>query len=162
MVSREIAENLKGGSMIRKMFEEGNRLRAIYGVDKVYDFSLGNPDGEPPEETLKAMKDLADQPDIHKYMPNAGYPEVSAAMAEAEAERSGIAVKGSNVVMTVGAAGGLNSVLKALLNPGDEVMILAPCFVEYTFYIKNHGGIPVVVPTVVDSFQPDAQAIPKQ
>ena len=90
MVSYEIAENLKGGSMIRKMFEEGNRLRALYGEDHVYDFSLGNPDGEPPMETLQAIQDLAAQPDIHKYMANAGYDDVRAAMAQYEAERSGI------------------------------------------------------------------------
>lgn len=161
MVSYEIAENLKGGSMIRKMFEEGNRLRALYGEDHVYDFSLGNPDGEPPMETLQAIQDLAAQPDIHKYMANAGYDDVRAAMAQYEAERSGIPVEGKHVVMTVGAAGGLNCVLKTLLNPGDEVIVLAPFFVEYTFYIKNYRGIAVIVPVNPSTFQPDADAIRK-
>lgn len=161
MVSYEIAENLKGGSMIRKMFEEGNRLRALYGEDHVYDFSLGNPDGEPPMETLQAIQDLAAQPDIHKYMANAGYDDVRAAMAQYEAERSDIPVEGKHVVMTVGAAGGLNCVLKTLLNPGDEVIVLAPFFVEYTFYIKNYRGIAVIVPVNPSTFQPDADAIRK-
>lgn len=161
MVSYEIAENLKGGSMIRKMFEEGNRLRALYGEDHVYDFSLGNPDGEPPMETLQAIQDLAAQPDIHKYMANAGYDDVRAAMAQYEAERSGIPVEGKHIVMTVGAAGGLNCVLKTLLNPGDEVIVLAPFFVEYTFYIKNYRGIAVIVPVNPSTFQPDADAIRK-
>ena len=161
MLSNEIAVNVKGGSMIRKMFEEGNRLRAIYGADKVYDFSLGNPDGEPPMETLKAIQNLAAQPDMHKYMPNAGYPDVRETMAAHEAKRANVPVEGKHVVMTVGAAGGLNCVLKTLLNPGDEVICLAPFFVEYTYYIKNYQGVPVIVNVNPETFQPDADAILK-
>jgi len=108
MLSNEIAVNVKGGSMIRKMFEEGNRLRAIYGAENVYDFSLGNPDGEPPLETLKAIQNLAAQPDMHKYMPNAGYPDVRETMAAHEAKRANVPVEGKHVVMTACAAIGLN------------------------------------------------------
>lgn len=161
MLSKEIAVNVKGGSMIRKMFEEGNRLKAIYGAENVFDFSLGNPDGEPPMETLQAIQNLASQPDMHKYMPNAGYPDVREKMAAHEAARAGVPVEGKHVVMTVGAAGGLNCVLKALLNPGDEVICLAPFFVEYTYYIRNYQAVPVIVNVDYETFQPDADAILK-
>ena len=159
MIAREVAENLKGGSMIRKMFEEGNRLRALYGAENVYDFSIGNPDMEPPAEVQQALRELVNEPDIHKYMPNAGYADVRAVVAAHESARSGLKLTQDHVIMTVGAAGGLNAALKALLDPGDEVLILAPYFVEYNFYIRNHGGVPVVVKTNPDTFQPDASAI---
>lgn len=159
MISDQIRQNMAGGSMIRKMFEEGIRLSKLYGKENVYDFSLGNPDGEPPQETLRALHDLSLEPGIHQYMPNAGYPDVRARMADFERQRSGAAVTGDLVVMTVGAAGGLNIALRALLNPGDEVLVLAPYFVEYLTYIRNHGGVPVVVQTDPATFQPDCAAI---
>lgn len=159
MISRQVAENLKGGSMIRKMFEEGIRLRKIYGNDNVYDFSLGNPDAEPPREVLVALKKLADAPGIHKYMPNAGFEDVRAAIAAKEGSRAGLDLGAAHVIMTVGAAGGLNATLKALLDPGDEVIVIAPYFVEYLFYIRNHGGVPVIVKSDADTFLPQASAI---
>lgn len=159
MISRQIAESLKGGSLIRKMFEEGMRLKKIYGNDNVYDFSIGNPDAEPPKEALQALKELFNAPDIHKYMPNAGYEDVRAAIAEWESARAGIKLESGHVVMTAGAAGGLNATLKAILDPGDEVIVIAPYFVEYLFYIRNHGGLPVVVKSNADTFMPDAAAI---
>lgn len=159
MIAREIAENLKGGSMIRKMFEEGNRLRALYGAENVFDFSIGNPDMEPPAAVQQALRELVNTPNIHKYMPNAGFADVRATVAARESARSGLKLTQDHVIMTVGAAGGLNAALKALLDPGDEVIILAPYFVEYNFYIRNHGGVPVVVRTSADTFQPDAAAI---
>lgn len=159
MISKQIAENMKGGSMIRKMFEEGIRLKKIYGNDNVYDFSLGNPDAEPPKEVLRALKELADAPNIHKYMPNPGYEDVRAAIAAKEGARAGIEMNASHVVMTVGAAGGMNAALKALLDPGDEVLVIAPYFVEYFYYIGNHGGVPVAVKSEKDTFRPDVKAI---
>ena len=159
MISREVAENLKGGSMIRKMFEEGNRLRALYGAENVFDFSIGNPDMEPPQAVRDALRELVNEPNVHKYMPNAGFADVRATVAQRESRRSGLALTESHVVMTVGAAGGLNTALKALLDPGDEVVILAPYFVEYIFYIRNYSGVPVIVKTDAATFQPDAAAI---
>jgi len=158
MISQKMRVNLSGGSMIRKMFEEGNRLRALYGAENVFDFSLGNPDGEPPQETLDAMRALVDEPGIHQYMPNAGFPEVRATMAAYENRRAGLEIPAANVVMTVGAACGLSIALRALLDPGDEVLVLAPYFVEYLHYIRNSDGVPVIVPTN-DAFRPDPEAV---
>lgn len=159
MISRQIAESLKGGSMIRKMFEEGIRLKGIFGADNVYDFSLGNPDAEPPREVLDALRKLVCEPNVHKYMPNAGYDDVRAAIAAKEGRRAGVDMGAEHVVMTVGAAGGLNAALKALLDPGDEVIVIAPYFVEYLFYIRNHGGVPIVVKSAEGTFMPDAVAV---
>ena len=158
MIASTVAKDMQGGSMIRKMFEEGNRLRAIYGADKVFDFSLGNPDNTPPETTKALLKGLLDDPDIHKYMPNAGYPDVREKVAAYEGARNGVDMKAAHVVMTVGAAGAMNCTLKALLNPGDQVLVLTPCFVEYVYYIRNWGAEPVFVP-VKEDFMPDADAI---
>jgi aspartate aminotransferase len=143
------------------MFEEGERLRQVHGADNVFDFTLGNPDVEPPPEFREALRDLALEPvpGMHRYMNNAGYHETRAAIAEILAESSGCAVTASQVVITCGAGGGLNVILKTILNPGDEVIILAPYFVEYKFYIDNHGGIPREVWTNRDTFQLDLPAI---
>lgn len=159
MISKQIAESLKGGSMIRKMFEEGTRLKKLYGNDKVYDFSIGNPDAEPPMETMTALRALIDAPNIHKYMPNAGFDDVREAVAAWEGKRAGIQLEAGQVVMTAGAAGGMNAVLKAILDPGDEVIVIAPYFVEYFFYIRNHGGMPVVVKSDAETFLPNAEAV---
>lgn len=159
MIAKQIAENLKGGSMIRKMFEEGMRLRKIYGYENVYDFSIGNPDAEPPEEVLAALRELVDAPNIHKYMANAGYEDVRTAIAAKEGSRAGFEMNAGHVVMTVGAAGGLNAALKALLDPCDEVIVIAPYFVEYMFYIRNHGGVPVIVKSDAETFLPDAKTV---
>lgn len=142
------------------MFEEGEKLRKIYGADKVYDFTLGNPAGEPPKAFKDELRNLALNPipGMHKYMSNAGYPETRKAIAEVLAEDSGQPVTENQVVMTVGAGGALNIVLKTLLNPGEEVIIFAPYFVEYIFYIENHGGVAKIVQTHED-FQLDLQAL---
>ncbi len=159
-----IANKVKGclerASWIRKMFEEGDRLRQEFGADKVFDFTLGNPTTEPPEELNLELKRIAEQPTpgMHRYMNNAGYEETRAAVAEVIAEQSSLPVTAAHIVMTCGAGAALNVVMKTLLNPGDEVIILSPYFVEYNFYIDNHGGVPVVVPTLAD-FQPDLAAI---
>jgi aspartate aminotransferase len=142
----EIREAILKGSWIRKMFEEGAQLKAAIGADKVFDFTLGNPYGNPPARLLAEISRLADHPaaDLHKYMPNAGFPEVRDAIAGSLAASTGVPFTGGTVVMTAGAAGALNVALRALLSPGDEVIVVAPYFVEYLFYIRNAGGVPVV------------------
>lgn len=159
-ISSKVNACIESASWIRKMFEEGAALREQYGADQVFDFSLGNPTVEPPAEFLDALKQLADNPlpGMHRYMNNAGYDETRAAVAEVVAEGCGSPVNAGQVVMTCGAGAAINVVLKTLLNPGDEVIILSPFFVEYKFYIDNQGGVPVTVAT--DSrFQPDLVAI---
>ncbi len=133
MLSEKIAVNLSRSSWIRAMFEEGEKLRAIYGSEKVFDFTLGNPDTEPPKSIKETFKELIleDAPGIHRYMSNAGFADVREAVARQLGSESGVALEPGHIVMTCGAAGGLNVVLKAILNPGDEVIVLAPYFVEY-------------------------------
>ncbi len=144
-ISEKVASYLEKGSWIRKMFEEGARLKAQFGEENVYDFSLGNPPEEPPPEFAREIEALLRRPGIHRYMSNAGFEEAREAIAQVVSEESGLEVKASHVVMTVGAGGALNVALKALLDPGEEVIVIAPFFVEYRFYVDNHGGAPVVV-----------------
>ena len=160
-IANKIAGHLSRSSWIRKMFEEGERLRHEHGADKVFDFTLGNPDLEPPETFKKALRELANNPlpGMHRYMNNAGYLETRAAVAARLARESGLPVQAEQVVMTCGAGGALNVVLKSILNPGEEVIILAPYFVEYKFYIDNHGGVPVEVWTDRETFRLDLPAI---
>lgn len=160
MFSKKIVDNLSKSSWIRLMFEEGARLAEKYGADKVYDYSLGNPYAEPPVEVLDSLKHhvLSMENGLHRYMNNAGYPEVREKIASSLQNESGVELSASNVVMTVGAAGGLNVVLKSLLNPCEEVIVFAPYFVEYDFYIDNHGGKTVVVPPNTSTFEPDLKA----
>lgn len=134
------------------MFEEGAVLKARYGAENVCDFSLGNPDLSPPPDFFKVLKEIASEEKIgaHSYMPNAGYPEIRGEMARRISLEQGVELTGQDLLMTCGAAGGLNVVLKSLLNPGEEVVLLAPYFVEYNFYVDNHGGISRIVDTAVD------------
>ena len=159
-VSRRITELMKGSSWIRKMFEEGARLKAELGAENVFDFSLGNPVLEPPPEVHEAFRAALDEgtPGRHRYMPNAGFPDVRARVAEHLTGDFGVAFTAERVLMCVGAGGGLNVVFKALLDPGDEVVVLAPYFPEYQFYVDNHDGKIVPVPTTRE-FQPDLEAI---
>ncbi len=156
MISNRIADKLAKGSMIRKMFEEGTRLKAIYGVDKVFDFSIGNPDLEPPKEVVDAISYYAnvDIPGKHSYMSNSGYLSTRTVVADKLTRTSGVKVEADAICMTVGAAGAMNAVLRSVLDPGDEVIILAPFFMEYMSYIDNHLGVPVIVPTIPDTFMP--------
>ncbi|MDK9718401.1 MAG: pyridoxal phosphate-dependent aminotransferase [Trichlorobacter sp.] len=160
-IANKIAGYISRSSWIRKMFEEGERLRQEFGAENVYDFTLGNPDVEPPEAFHAALKQLANNPlpGMHRYMNNAGYPETRAAVAAKLAADSGLAVAAEHVIMTCGAGGALNVVLKTILNPSEEVIILAPYFVEYKFYIDNHGGVPVEVWTNRETFRLDLAAI---
>ncbi len=159
-VSVKMLSFSKQSSMIRKMFEEGARMKTRFGDENVFDFSLGNPDAPPPDAFNQAIREVAADtaPGIHAYMPNAGYPWVREAIAERMSSEQGITVRKDDTLMTCGAAGALNVVLKALLNPGDEVLLLAPYFVEYSFYVDNHGGISKVVATD-DTFNLDLAAI---
>lgn len=151
-VARKIKEAMERASWIRKMFEEGARLKAERGSDTILDFSLGNPCLEPPDSYLEALREhLEDRaPGKYAYMPNAGYWETRKAVAAHLSRTRSAAIEAEHVIMTCGAGGGLNIVLKTLLNPGDEVVVVAPYFPEYLFYIDNHGGIPTIVPTRQD------------
>ncbi len=161
MFSEKVVNNLSRSSWIRAMFEEGARLAEKYGADKVYDYSLGNPYAEPPAEVVSSLKNhiLSDEKGLHRYMNNAGFTEVREKVAKSLEKESGVKLSSENIVMTVGAAGGLNVVLKALLNPGEEVIVFAPYFVEYNFYTDNHGGKTVVVPPNTSTFEPDLNAL---
>ena len=160
MISERLKKQLAAGSQIRKMFEEGNRLKAIYGADKVYDFSIGNPDLEPPHEVSDALKELADNPTpgMHGYMSNSGYESTRAAIAAKKSAESGLEIKSDAVCMTVGAASAMNDVLHSLLDQDDEVIVIAPYFMEYNGYIANHGGKAVIVQTD-DKFMPVISSI---
>lgn len=157
MISKAVTNQMEKSSWIRKMFEEGNRLKKIYGAENVYDFSLGNPDLEPPLEVIEALREIAfsNEPGLHRYMNNAGYDSTREKVAKLLEKESGTAITKDNIVMTVGAAGALNVTLKTLLDPGDEVIVLAPFFVEYLTYIRNHGGTPVIVSCNEADMQPD-------
>ncbi|HZV82233.1 MAG TPA: pyridoxal phosphate-dependent aminotransferase [Geobacteraceae bacterium] len=160
-IATKVQACIEGASWIRRMFEEGGRLRQQFGDENVYDFTLGNPNIDPPAKFYAELQSLANepQPGIHRYMSNAGYDEARGAVASMLAGVSGQPVTGSQVVMTCGASGALNVVLKTILNPGEEVIILTPHFVEYKFYIDNHGGVPREVWTDRETFQLDIPAI---
>lgn len=157
MISKELQENLKNSSWIRKMFVEGAALKKIYGDDNVYDFSLGNPYFEPPAKVVKNLRDLvnSDQLGTHKYMDNAGFLDVRQKIADDTNKDIIEPLTHEHVMMTVGAAGGMNVIMRTILDPGQEVMIIAPYFAEYIFYIKNHNGVPVVVNADPKTFEPD-------
>ena len=162
MISQNIKKLVESPSagVIRKMFEEGNLLKQKYGEDKVFDFSLGNPDLDPPEPVVEQIKLVAaDKTHLcHGYMPNAGYKEAREAMAQKTSLEQGVPVDFSNVVMAVGAAGALNVTLKSLLNNGDEVIVPCPYFTEYDHYIHN-GGSEIVRVKTKDDFGLDADTI---
>jgi len=159
-ISAKMLDFASRASWIRKMFEEGAKMKARFGAENVFDFSLGNPDLPPPPQYLTALAEVIaeEQPGVHGYMPNPGYPAVRAAVAAQISREQGVTIEASALLMTCGAAGGLNVIMKSLLNPGDEVIILAPFFVEYNFYIDNHGGMARIVNTAAD-FSLDLAAI---
>jgi len=158
MISEKMIGLVKNSSVIRAMFEEGKRLAGIYGAENVYDFSLGNPSVEPPVEIKKALLQVINEEKpnlVHGYMNNSGYEDVREKIAESINKNFGTAFDYNNIIMTVGAAGGLNVILKTLINPGDEVLTFAPFFGEYRNYVSNFDGQLVVVsPNTVD-FQPN-------
>jgi aspartate aminotransferase len=159
-ISKKIENIIAGSSFIRKMFEEGARLKAQYGADNVYDFSLGNPNVPPPEKFNEVLRDIIGTCglDDHCYMPNTGYPMVCGSVADYLAKEQRAPVTAKDVIMTCGASGALNVALKAVLDPGDEVLTPIPCFVEYKFYADNHGGVLKTVATR-PNFELDPDAI---
>ena len=159
-VSDKVSLFVEQGGWIRRMFEAGIALKAQYGDANVFDLSLGNPVVEPPPEFHQELRRLADSPikGMHRYMPNNGYVETRQAVADDLTAETGIDFSAGDIVMTCGAAAALNVVLKTILNPGQEVILLSPYFVEYGYYVDNHNGVAVIVPTDED-FQPDFAAI---
>ncbi|MBM3957400.1 MAG: aminotransferase class I/II-fold pyridoxal phosphate-dependent enzyme, partial [Gemmatimonadetes bacterium] len=159
-ISRTIREQMKGSSWIRRMFEEGLALKARHGAENVFDLSLGNPILEPPPEFRTELLRLANDeaPGMHRYMPNGGFPEVRAAVAENLAGETDLPFSGADVLMTCGAAGAMNVALRAILDPGDEVIIFAPYFAEYVFYIQHQGGAVRIAPCD-ESFLPDVGSL---
>jgi aspartate aminotransferase len=159
-VSAKVRDYMEQGGWIRRMFEAGIALKAQYGEDKVFDLSLGNPVVEPPEQFRRELLRLAQQPiqGMHRYMPNNGYLETRQAVSGSLQTDTGLDFTPGDIVMTCGAAAAINVTLKTILNPGEEVIILSPYFVEYGYYIDNHQGVAVTVPTNAD-FQPNLNAI---
>ncbi|SPD74088.1 putative aspartate aminotransferase YhdR [uncultured Desulfobacterium sp.] len=151
-VSQKIRGSLESASWIRRMFEEGEERKAKFGVENVFDFSLGNPILEPPIKFKQTLKELANDPreGLHAYMSNAGFVETRQAVADYLNKFNRPAFSADDIIMTVGAGGGLNVVFKTILDPGDEVIIPCPYFVEYNFYLDNHQGRPCIVPTKTD------------
>ena len=159
-VSAKVRGFMEEGGWIRRMFETGIALKAQYGEDKVFDLSLGNPVVEPPEQFRRELLRLAQQPiqGMHRYMPNNGYLETRQAVSGSLQSDTGLDFTPGDIVMTCGAAAAINVTLKTILNPGEEVIILSPYFVEYGYYIDNHQGVAITVPTNAD-FQPNLNAI---
>ena len=158
MISEKMMPLLRNNSAIRMMFEEGNRLAALFGRENVYDFSLGNPSVPAPPEVNQAIRDVLEEEDtllVHGYMSNSGYEDVREAIAQSLNDRFGTGFGARNLIMTVGAASALNIILKAVLNPDDEVLTFAPYFVEYGNYVRNYDGKLVVVPADTETFQPN-------
>lgn len=158
MIAEKMKHMVANSSAIRAMFEEGNRLAGIYGAENVFDFSLGNPNVPAPEAVKKAIIELLEGSDpivLHGYTnSNSGYADVREAVAASLNDRFGTSFEGKNIVMTVGAAGGLNVILKSLINPGDEVIVFAPYFGEYRSYTSNYDGVLVEISPDTDTFQP--------
>lgn len=163
MVSKRIEKALQGNSAIRAMFEEGREMAEKYGAENVYDFSLGNPATPAPAALNSAIRALLDESDkeengslaLHGYMSNSGYEDVRAAVAENLNRRFGTAFDFHNIIMTVGAAGGINIIFKTILNPGDEVIAFAPFFVEYRHYAANFDAQLITASPDEKTFQPD-------
>lgn len=161
-IAAKMSDFIEKSSWIRKMFEQGARLKAEHGQGNVFDFSLGNPSMDPPAEFKQLLRQTAEDniPGMHAYMPNTGYPETRRAVADFLRTEQGADITENDVIMTCGAAGGLNIILKAVLDPGDEVITPAPYFVEYGFYADNHGGSLIAVPAASD-FTIDVSAVEK-
>lgn len=158
MIADKMVDLVKGSSVIRAMFEEGKNMAKIYGAENVFDFSLGNPSVEPPEKIKEAyIQILKNEPQnlVHGYMNNAGYEDVREIIANSVNNKYYTSFRKENLIMTVGAAGGLNVILKTLLNPKDEVIVFAPYFGEYRNYVSNYDGKLIVIPPNTVDFQPN-------
>jgi len=162
MISKKMKESVENSSMIRAMFEDGKKMMELYGAENVYDFSLGNPNTPPPQEINRIILDILqnEKPTfVHGYMNNAGYEDVRSAIAESINKKFNTSYGAQNILMTTGAAGGLNVILKTLLDPEDEVIVFAPYFSEYRVYAENYGGKLVVVPADTADFQPNLEKL---
>lgn len=157
MICEKMVGLVKGSSMIRAMFEEGQNMAKIYGAENVYDFSLGNPNVAPPEAVKDAVMDLIQNEDplrLHGYMSNTGFESTREAVAKSLNKRYNTSYGANNIIMTVGAASGLNVAFRSLLNPGDEVIVFAPYFAEYKNYVANYDGVLVEISPNTVNFQP--------
>lgn len=162
VLSRDVSGYLEKSSWIRRMFETGSQLKQQFGEDAVCDFSLGNPDLPPPPAVAAGMRklaDKADQPFSFGYMPNGGFPWAREQLAQHVSKEQGTDIDAGHIILTCGAAGGLNVLFRAVLNAGDQVLALSPYFVEYGFYVENNRGVFATVPTHKGSFAPDPQAL---
>ncbi|MEG0325883.1 MAG: pyridoxal phosphate-dependent aminotransferase [Cellulosilyticaceae bacterium] len=162
MISNKMQNLVANSSTIRAMFEEGKKLAAIYGSENVFDYSLGNPNVQPPETIKTAISDILNEESpnlIHGYMNNSGYEDVRNTIAEHIAIKHHVSITAANIIMTCGAAGGLNILLKTLMNPGDEVIVFAPFFGEYKNYVDNYDGHLVVIPADLTTFEPNLLAL---
>ena len=159
-ISRKVREQMNNSSWIRRMFEEGIELRRIHGSENVFDLSLGNPLLEPPAEFRAELSRLITEetPGTHRYMPNGGFPEVRASVAEVLSEESGTPITGVEVLMTVGAAGAINTILRSILDENDEVVLIAPFFAEYVFYVEHQTGVSKIA-TCDDNWLPDIESL---
>lgn len=165
MIAEKMIPFVQNNSAIRTMFEEGNRLKKQYGADKVYDFSLGNPSVPAPDCVREAIVDLANNEDpvtLHGYMNNAGFEDVRETIAQSLNRRFGTDFSAKNLIMTVGAASGLNVILKTVLNPGEEVIVFVPYFLEYGAYVKNYDGKLVEISPDTETFQPDLEELERK
>ena len=164
MISEKMQGYVNNSSAIRAMFEEGKKLASVYGAENVYDFSLGNPNVPAPAAVKEAALQVLNEEDplmVHGYMSNSGYEDVREAIAASLNRRFGTGYDAGNLVMIVGAAGGMNVIFKTLLNPGDEVIAFAPYFGEYRAYVSNYDGVLQVVPPDTETFQPNLKAFEK-
>lgn len=161
-ISKKISESMKNQSWIREMFELGNSLKQEYGEKNVYDLSLGNPGSEPSKEFIKSIQSLLSNPTpgMHRYMPNAGYPATRDAVANHLSTKFNVGFSFENIIMTCGAGGSLNVILKSILDYKDEIIIFSPFFPEYLHYVENHGGNPIIIPTN-ENFLPDVETLQK-
>ena len=162
MISEKMMGYVASSSIIRAMFEEGKRLSSIYGEENVFDFSLGNPNVEPPESIKKSLIQILSEESpnlVHGYMNNSGYEDVRNNISNHINKKYNLKLNSDNIIMTCGAAGGMNILLKTLLNPGDEVIVFAPFFGEYRNYVNNFDGEIVIVPANIETFQPNLEAL---
>lgn len=162
MISNKMQTLVANSSVIRAMFEEGKKLSDMYGEENVFDFSIGNPSVEPPETIKAVISDILNEESpnlVHGYMNNSGYEDVRDAIANHINKKDGLNLTKDNLIMTCGAAGGLNIILKTLLNPNDEVIAFAPYFGEYKNYTENYDGKLIEVPTNIETFEPDLDAL---
>ena len=164
MISNNMKSLVSNSSTIRAMFEEGKRLSELYGEENVFDYSIGNPNVEPPESVKRVINEILNEENpnlIHGYMNNSGYEDVRDAISAFLNTKNNLTLSRNNIIMTCGAAGGLNIILKSILNPEDEVITFSPYFGEYANYVKNFNGKLVTCSTNTDTFEPDLDALNK-